>query len=352
MRVLTGIVFLICIGTVLLSQDLRPEIGPGSAESKKATRAARAFAQAVASEGTPEYTSALRKSLALAKGLPVGEDANRALNQVSKRGAVDLDSRYRANFSNAQDNIRIWGGERVPTNTYLDTVAITGNGGLCTGTIIASNAVLTAAHCFCGGVAEKVYFGDSINMPASTALVDKTKSKSMIQCTADSKDGDVAVLMLSAPVQISPRALADTALINGATIGRAVGFGLTSTPVTEPAGIKRRVDVPVASVDCNGTVNTAEGAIMDSAFYGCSTLRELVAGAPSLDKDSCNGDSGGPFLVQSQNGNLYLAATTSRATGPPGLRPCGDGGIYVRTDGQVTQWIRSLGINIRVGPPV
>ena len=102
------------------------------------------------------------------------------------------------------------------------------------------------------------------------------------------------------------------------------------------------VDVPVASSLGDGTVTTAAGTVEDATFYRCSSGREMVAGAASLDKDTCNGDSGGPLFVQSSDGNLYLAATTSRATGTPGLRPCCDGGIYVRSDGLVLQRIRSL----------
>ena len=90
----------------------------------------------------------------------------------------------------------------------------------------------------------------------------------------------------------------------------------------------------MASIACNGTVSSAAGTVQDAQFYKCATGREIVVGAPSLDKDSCNGDSGGPLFIQGRDGGMYLAATTSRATGTAGMRPCGDGGICVRTDGQ------------------
>ena len=335
--------------SVLLAQEIKSETSSPSTKATKSTEAAVAFATTVAAEGTPEYTAALRKALAIAEGLPVSPEATRSFSLlVSTRGLLDLDSRYRENFANRQAQVRIWGGEPVPPGLHLDTVAITGNGRLCTGTLIAANAVLTAAHCYCGGVSEQIYFGQAVNNAVNTVKV--SGGKAMIQCTEDVKNGDVAVLMLSAPVAISPRTFAAEMLINGARVGRAVGFGTTANPIAEPAGIKRRVDVPVASVACNGNVRTSDGSVADSTFYGCAAGREVVAGAPSLDKDSCNGDSGGPLFVESQDGNLYLAATTSRATGPPGLRPCGDGGIYVRADGRVVNWIRSLGIEVKTGP--
>jgi len=208
--------------------------------------------------------------------------------------------------------------------------------------------VLTAAHCFCGGVTDQVYVGENINAPTDKSAVDH--GVAMMKCTDDLKAGDVAVLFLKKTLAVPPRAFASATLIGKVTIARAVGFGATENPIAEPIGIKRRVDVPIASSACSSTVSTSEGSVTDANFYGCAPGTELVAGAPSLDKDSCNGDSGGPLFVESQNGNLYLAATTSRATGPPGLRPCGDGGIYVRSDDKIVKWLQKNGVNVTVGP--
>jgi secreted trypsin-like serine protease len=343
-----GILFLVALASISVAQVTKTETSTPGDKAAKISDAAFAFAASVAPKGTPEYTAALRKALALGDDLPVSAEASRSYSLLtSPRGLLDLDVRYRDNFTNSQVNVRIWGGEPVPDGLHPDTVAITGNGRLCTGTLIAANTVLTAAHCFCGGVSEQVYVGQGINKPTATAKVGG--GKAMIQCTDDLKNGDVAVLFLSTPLNVSPRSFANSTLINSATVARAVGFGATANPITEPVGIKRRVDVPVASTSCSGNVTTSDGKFPDSAFYGCAAGQELVAGAPSLDKDSCNGDSGGPLFVEGKDGNLYLAATTSRATGPPGLRPCGDGGIYVRTDGSVIDWIHSIGVSVKVG---
>ncbi|HEY7497715.1 MAG TPA: trypsin-like serine protease [Vicinamibacterales bacterium] len=331
----------------LFSRQQASESGPGSAESQRVGRAAIAFAREAATPDTPEFTEALRNAIAMAGRLPIDPAATRARSDlIFTRGLLDFDLRYRQNFAAMNPQQRIFGGERVPAGLYPDTVAITGNNRICTGTVIANNAVLTAAHCFCQKVSETVHFGDVIN----TTTVGVASGFAMIDCSAPLGQGDVAVLMLSKPVTVTPRRFAADALFANASTGRAVGFGRTENPIAEPVGIKRRVDVPIASLACTGTVNTTNGPVADATYYGCSAGQEIVAGAQSLDKDSCNGDSGGPFFLTGADGNLYLGGATSRATGPPGLRPCGDGGIYVRTDGRVRKWLQSRNITVNVGP--
>lgn len=340
----------VAVAVTVQSQQVNRESGPGSLESKAAVRAAVSYAKQLAPEGTAQYTASVRKALALAGGSPISEEATRSITVLGPtRGLIDLDERYRQNFmSLLREDTRIVGGEPVLPGTFPDTVALLGNGKLCTGTVIASNMVLTAAHCYCDGVTERVIVGDALSTSTSTSAV--SGGAAMISCNENLQNGDVAVLRVASPLNVQPRGFANESLISRSVSARAVGFGRTANPIAEPAGIKRRVDVPIASGDCTGKVTTTNGQVADSVFYGCSAGQEIVAGAPSLDRDSCNGDSGGPLFVASQNGSLYLAGATSRATGPPGLRPCGDGGIYVRTGARVIKWLASQGVQVTVGP--
>ena len=314
------------------------EVNPGTPEARQIVDMATQNAQSVSNLGTPKYTATLRTQIA---GLGNPGNANTP-------GALDQDTRYRDSFSG---QTRVWGGDNVPPGAFPDTVAIIGNGKLCTGTVIGPKTILTAAHCFCDGVKETLYFGDTVHN--ANPPVPVSGGKAMIACNVpiNIADGDVAILTVDAPLTIPPRAIASKTLIDNATFGRAVGYGVGANPIMDPQGIKRMVDVPVASIACNGNVTTNGGAVSDAQYYHCSSGTEIVAGAPSLNKDTCNGDSGGPMYVVTSDGGLYLAATVSRATGTPGIRPCGDGGIYVRIDGPVLKWIQDQGVHLFVATP-
>ncbi len=114
-----------------------------------------------------------------------------------------------------------------------------------------------------------------------------------------------------------------------------MGFGNTEATGTFGYGQKRFVDVPIASPDCRGEISGE----FDSVTYGCDVGLELVAGRPLLARDSCTGDSGGPFYVQ-DGVPWLLAAATSRAT-DSSMSNCGDGGVYVRADRYRT-WIDAI----------
>jgi secreted trypsin-like serine protease len=131
-------------------------------------------------------------------------------------------------------------------------------------------------------------------------------------------------------------------MIDAAGDARAVGFGNVDAQGSFGYGVKRQVDLPIASPSCTGAV----GGQDDSMAYGCDPSLEIVAGKPLLAKDSCTGDSGGPLYIQNDAKQWLLAAATSRAT-DSAMSSCGDGGIYVRVD-KYLEWISdSAGVAIR-----
>ena len=232
-----------------------------------------------------------------------------------------------------QGGVRVIGGVPVPQKEFLDCVAVGGDTQWgCTGTLIGPNVVLTAGHC--SSVATRVFFGHDVSKPGKVVAV-KTRHRHP-DYRKNGKQNDLMVLLLDQPVTNIPvRPIADKAVIDAATDGRVVGFGNTDPLGSTGYGVKRMVDVPIASPACLGSSDGEP----DSTAYGCDAGLEFVAGKPLLAKDSCTGDSGGPFYLEC-NGTWTLAGATSRATNSA-LNDCGDGGIYVRVDQYLT-WIRSI----------
>lgn len=233
-----------------------------------------------------------------------------------------------------QGGTRVIGGMRVPKGEFLDCVAV-GNDNQwgCTGTLLAPDVVVTAGHC--SSFATRVFFGGDVSKTGKIVRVrERIRHPEYRQ---GGKQNDLMVLLLADRVEnVEPRKLAPKALIDKATDGRVVGFGNTDPMGSAGYGIKRQVDVPIASPACNGKL---EGE-PDPTAYGCDGGLELVAGKPLLAKDSCTGDSGGPFYLEAPGEGWVLAAATSRSTNSA-PNDCGDGGIYVRLD-RYRSWIESI----------
>jgi len=222
------------------------------------------------------------------------------------------------------DRRRIVGG--VPVKTFSDCVAVgTATQWCCTGTLVAPNVVVTAGHCERGGCGSRIFVGANVEKPRDGRII-KVKQKMSNPGYKPPRDqDDIAVLVLEDDVKgVHPRAIATAALLAKARSVRVVGYGYTDTGGSTGYGIRRLVDVPLAG---------------NPKKFGADPRTEFVAGAPFLDKDSCNGDSGGPAYVY-QRGRWLLAGATSRATSSA-VRPCGDGGIYTTVDAY-RDWIGGL----------
>lgn len=246
----------------------------------------------------------------------------------------------RAMAERVKARLRIMGGTAVMGNEFPDCVAV---GAVpkgkkraewqCTGTLIAPNVVVTACHC--SESATRVHFGNDVAKNGTVIGVARAVRHPGYEKSQEERD-DLLVLVLEKKATVPPRVIADSASIDAATDGRAVGFGNVDSTGSIGYGVKRMVDIPIASNACKGTL---KGKGTDAKRYGCNRDVELVAGKPMLAKDSCSGDSGGPFYIP-KGKNWLLAGATSRAT-TSAARTCGDGGIYLRLD-KYREWIEDM----------
>lgn len=227
--------------------------------------------------------------------------------------SIFTDPVYLANMrAVVEDHARIIGG--VPTADFPECVAIgSADAWCCSGTLVSPNVVVTAGHCVDGGCAARVFIGKDVEFPEDGEVIDVETALAHPDYRPPRPTGDIAVLVLSRPASVAPRPIATPDQVAAAKFVRLAGYGNTDVHSTGGYGRRRMVDVPIAS---------------DDPRHGADAATEFVAGAPFLDRDSCNGDSGGPAYVQS-GGRWFLAGATSRATASS-LRPCGDGGIYTR----------------------
>lgn len=217
------------------------------------------------------------------------------------------------------------GGTPATPGEWPDAVAVLGTRGMCSGTLIAPDVVLTAGHCaeidpsrIVAG-ATSYSSGDGVQVAVARVITYPDWQGSY----------DAAVLVLAEPVSgITPRALARSCTFDGFSRGtqvHLVGFGLTDP---DGHGDNTMLREAMAAVD---DPMCADG-------HGCRPAiapgGEFVAGGG--DVNSCFGDSGGPVYLDTPAGPVAIGAVSRGVDGS--AEPCDGGGIYVRTD-KLAAWI-------------
>lgn len=222
-----------------------------------------------------------------------------------------------------QDSFDIFGGSAPDAPEHAATVALhglTNNGSsvyvqpFCTGTLVAPNVVLTAAHCL--DVASQLASTYQTMAPNALAIyvgndpaVDLTShlylaNATLIHTGYDrwALNNDIALVRLSSnvtessPVPYLPASQGFTAADIGGNLNFA-GFGQTETGAS---GVKLQVDGPLGGLGC-----TVAGC--PDAGFAASQISYTQAGGVG---GPCFGDSGGPAFLN-RSGTVYVAGITS-----------------------------------------
>lgn len=223
----------------------------------------------------------------------------------------------------AQDIVpRMIGGTDAQTgsNPYMVSIHFLSSNGEhgCGGSLIAPNWVLTAAHCVDDEVASgiTVYTGlyqQTDLSPATIIPVERFIQHPLYD--AEQITNDVALLELQYDAFESP-----VVLNAGGTlpeVGFALGWGLTSVD-GENSDILQYLDLPLISNEaCNSVYQPMDTTILDN---------QICAGYYEGGKDTCQNDSGGPLLINTDSGD-QLVGIVSFGASPDGT-PCAGANSY------------------------
>jgi hypothetical protein len=212
----------------------------------------------------------------------------------------------------------IFMGTPVPATELNYVVYVQSSCCSCTGTLVGPNVVITAEHCLRDPRGRPVEVRE-VRIGTTARSTERYRVKSR----HPHPHADLAVLILEDAVPSSvavPCPIAEKKDVDDAQWARAAGFGLTEQNLR---GTKMMVDLAFAAKQPN-------------AQLGNRVNEFVLVGRGG--KDTCEGDSGGPVLVQVGQ-QWRLAGVTSRAIAGSGTTAvgggsvaCGFGGIYVRAD--------------------
>ena len=193
----------------------------------------------------------------------------------------------------------------------------------CGATLIAPDALVTAAHCVEGTSPS------SLNVVLGRSDLSSTNGKShrvdeiIVHPDYNSytNESDIAILMLSTVSSLKPLPMlhADQSELAAPEVDAIVaGWGVLSEGSSRIPNELHEVPVPIVANEVANEPNSYDGRIADTM---------LAAGYAAGGKDSCSGDSGGPLMVTDANGQHYLAGIVSWGNGC--ARP-NSYGIYTR----------------------
>jgi secreted trypsin-like serine protease len=202
-----------------------------------------------------------------------------------------------------KDDRRIVGGEDTDIKNHPWQVALDVDGGLCGGSIVAQNWVLTAAHCF--GHAQKT---DRIRVKAGATnhkidgvwtAVDRVVLHD--KYNPDTNEHDLALVKLkSRPAGQSIPLARPEQKLSPCELLEVTGWGRTKEGGPASAKLQKALVPYVENAKCNET----------DAYDGEVGPGMMCAGFHDGGVDACQGDSGGPLVLKGPDGPVLVGVVS------------------------------------------
>jgi hypothetical protein len=184
-------------------------------------------------------------------------------------------------------------------------MVIDGNGDLCTGTALARELVLTAAHCVAAGLDYQVKTRPA-DPPISVRSIAQHPRFDRASYAANRATADVALLKLAAPLpdDVKPATLAPARRVAVGERLTIAGFGVTAAGTARGLGVPRMATL---------TVTGKPGSLQIRLFDPATRNRRPGLGA-------CTGDSGAPAF---EPASAAVIGVVSWSTAPGDEEGCG-----------------------------
>uniref|UniRef100_A0A182PHN9 Peptidase S1 domain-containing protein n=1 Tax=Anopheles epiroticus TaxID=199890 RepID=A0A182PHN9_9DIPT len=220
-------------------------------------------------------------------------------------------------YRHAQPSHRIVNGQEATPGQFPYQIALLSNfaagTGLCGGSVLTNNYILTAAHCVIQGTSTLALGGTAIIGAHNRNIQEPSQQRIAFSTsgivahpgyTPTNIRNDIAVVRLNSPITFNDRvqpirlpARSDTRQFGGFT-GTVSGFGRTSDASQATSAVVMFTSNPVmTNADCIARWNTA------------LIQPQNVCLSADGGRSSCNGDSGGPLAVQ-DGGSLQIGVVS------------------------------------------
>jgi len=201
------------------------------------------------------------------------------------------------------------GGAQTAPKFAHAVVMLAGQRGFCSGTAIARDLVLTAAHCMASGSDHKLVVFEPGGQPSlkSIATIARHPQFDAGAAQRHRATADVALLKFSQAISSAPVPLGPP----GITVAVGDPFLVAGYGLAAPGDAKSGGTVRTATLVATGQPGSLQVRLMDPA------TRNERAGL-----GACVGDSGGPVFTNA-GGALAVMGVVSWSTGPQNAAGCG-----------------------------